>query len=292
MMLTRALLVCLGAFLFVLSGIGGPVPRDSGLRKALSFYASFDGRTDADFALGDKRLHTATSYQKRDDARPGLHTPDVELAKGKGRFGDALSFLKKNTRAIYYPALKNVAFSSQDWNGTVSFWLSLDPETDLEPGYCDPIQVTDKAYNDAALWVDFTRDDKPRHFRLGVFGDLKVWNPQDLPPDKNPAFLKRLVVVEKTPFGRGRWTHVVITHSGLGKSTGGMASLYLNGQLQGSSETIPEPFTWDLSRAAIWLGVNYVGLYDDLAVFNRALTPDEVQTLYTLGGGVSSLLKP
>jgi hypothetical protein len=167
--------------------------------------------------------------------------------------------------------------------------LSLDPETDLEPGYCDPLQITDKDYNDAALWVDFTKDDKPRHFRLGVFGDLKTWNPKDLPPDKNPDFMGRLVVVKKTPFARGRWTHVVITHQGLGGANGGVAKLYLDGVLQGKTPVISEPFGWDLERAAIRLGVNYVGLFDDLAVFNRELSGQEVKALHQLKDGLKSL---
>ena len=261
---------------------------EDALRKALTFHASFDGKHDADFALGDRRLHTATSYKKREDAKPVLEHPDVSLALGAGRYGDALKFAKKNTRAVYYPAEKNVAHRTTEWSGTVSFWLSLDPETDLEPGYCDPIQVTDEDYNDGAIWVDFTKDDKPRHFRLGVFGDLKVWNPENLPPDNNPAFLGRLVVVKKTPFGCGKWTHVAITHSGLG-AKGGRAKLYLNGVLVGTTPEIQEPFTWDEKRGAIRLGVNYVGLFDDLAVFNRELSAGEITTLYQLKDGVRSL---
>ena len=259
------------------------------LRKALTFHASFDQVVDADFALGSKQLYTATSYKKREDAKPGLHHPDVQQIPGAGRFGGALKFAKKNTKAVYYAATKNVAYQSRDWDGTVSFWLSLDPETDLEPGYCDPLQVTDEDYNDGALWVDFTKDDKPRHFRLGVFGDLKIWNPKDLPPDKNPDFMGRLVVVKKTPFARGRWTHVVITHQGLGGAKGGVAKLYLDGVLQGTTPVISEPFGWDLARAAIRLGVNYVGLFDDLSVFNRELSAQDVKALHQLKDGVKSL---
>ena len=259
------------------------------LRKALTFHASFDQTVDADFALGSKKLSTASSYKKREDAKLGLHHPDAHLAPGAGRFGGALKFSKKNTKAVYYAAAKNVAYRPRNWNGTVSFWLSLDPETDLEPGYCDPIQVTDEDYNDAALWVDFTKDDKPRHFRLGVFGDLKSWNPKDLPPDKNPDFLGRRVVVKKTPFARGQWTHVVITHQGLGSAKGGVAKLYLDGVLQGKTPVISEPFGWDLERAAIRLGVNYVGLFDDLSVFNRELSDQEVTALHQLQDGVKSL---
>ena len=285
----RKVLMIWAVFCVTLITFGPMAVANSDLGKALTFHASFDQGVDADYARGSKLLHTASSYKKREDAKPGLHHPDVSLVPGAGRFGGALKFAKKNTRAVYYPAAKNVNYQPRDWNGTVSFWLSLDPETDLEPGYCDPIQVTDEDYNDAALWVDFTRDDKPRHFRLGVFGDLKSWNPKDLPPDKNPDFLGRLVVVKKTPFARGRWTHVVVTHQGLSGTKGGVAKLYLDGVLQGKTPVISEPFGWDLDRAAIRLGVNYVGLFDDLSVFNRELSEQEVKTLHQLKDGVKSL---
>jgi len=276
----------------VLLGLCAAAADDSGsaLGKALTFHASFDGGADAAFGPGDRRIYTAASYKKGEEARPGIGNPDVSIVRGEGRFGDGLKFSKKNTRAIYYRAEKNVPFNAQSWNGSVSFWLKLDPETDLEPGFCDPIQITDDAYNDSAIWVDFTKDEKPRHFRLGVFGDLKAWNPQNLEPDKNPAFMNRLVVVRKTPFSRDRWTQVAITYSRLGSGSGS-ARLYLDGRLQGEAKGIREPFSWDLSRAAIRLGVNYVGLFDELAVFNRALSDAEVQALFQLAGGAASLHK-
>ena len=195
-----------------------------------------------------------------------------------GRHGGALHFLKKNTHALFYRAERNVSFDPKGWTGSVSLWLNLDPEKDLEPGFCDPIQITDKAYNDSAIWADFTKDDTPRHFRLGVFGALKSWNPENLPADRNPTFLKRLVVVKKTPFAHGQWTHVAITYSGLG-SANGTAQLYLNGKLQGTSGPISEPFEWDVTRGAIRLGVGYVGLMDEVSVFRRVLTAKEIEQL-------------
>ena len=248
------------------------------LKSALTFRATFDGTTDANVARGDKRLYNAPSFKEQDSAQPGLGTPDIELAPGLGRTGDALRFKTKNTRAIFYRAENNVAFDPKNWSGTVSFWLSLDPDQDLAPGFCDPIQVTDKAFNDSALWVDFTKDDKPRHFRLGVFGDLKAWNPSGTPADKNPAFEKRLIVVTKPPFAHGKWTHIAIVYSHLGSGKGS-AQLYVDGKLQGATESIPETFTWNLSRGAIRLGVNYIGLMDDVAVFNRPLTAKEVEAI-------------
>ena len=293
------------AFLLVISlcaclGPGDPTPTRSessaesgsdvmmALRDALTFHASFDTGVDADWALGDHQLYTAPSYDELDAASPGLRNPDVEVARDVGRFGHALQFTDRNQHAIYYDADDNVSYSPTEWSGTVSFWLSLDPATDLEPGFCDPIQITDTAYNDAAIWVDFTAEN-PRQFRLGVFGDLDIWNPDGLSPDSNPAFDDRLVVVETPPFAAAWWTHVAITHSGLNGGEGGVATLYLDGERVQTSTGIDESFSWEPGRGAIRLGVNYVGFFDDLSLFNRALTDEEVGRLHALATGVVEL---
>jgi hypothetical protein len=74
--------------------------RDS-LLKVLAFHASFDGQADADFARGDKKIYTASNL-KRTDAKAGLHRADVEIAKGKGKFGDALRFGKNEKAVVFY----------------------------------------------------------------------------------------------------------------------------------------------------------------------------------------------
>ncbi len=258
------------------------------LGEALTFHSSFNSETDADFGLGDRKIYTAPSYDELEKAEAGIHDPNIVLAAGEGRFGSALRFQKKNETALFYRAENNVAFSNQNWTGTLSFWLRLTPEEDLEPGYCDPIQVTDKAYNDSAIWVDFTKDN-PRQFRLGVFGAFDIWNPQDVPNEENPDFQKHLVVVDAPPFKGDRWTHVLITYSGLGSSAGGTAVLYLNGELQGQTENISEPFEWDVSKGTLRLGVNYVGFWDEVAVFNRPLTEEEIQAFHQLETGAAAL---
>lgn len=248
------------------------------LKKDLTFYAGFNGSTDASVALGDKRIYSAGNYKEQGAAVPGLPGADVEIAKGAGRSGDALRFVKKNSKAVFYKAEKNLAFDPANWSGTISFFLSLSPEAELEPGFCDPIQITDKAYNDSAIWVDFTKDDTPRHFRLGVFGALKAWNTQNTPSDKNPDFNNRLVVVKRHPFVKGRWTHVAIAWSQLGSGKG-EAKLYLNGELQGTTPQIKEIFDWNIANGAIRLGVAYVGLMDDVSLYHRPLTLKEIRSL-------------
>jgi hypothetical protein len=264
--------------------------RDS-LRAALAFFASFDHGFHADYAHGDRVMYTAPSYSTLDEAVADVVSPDIVIAKGQGRYGDALQFKKKNPQAVFYRAAVNVGYRPKNLSGTVSFWLSLSPDADLEPGYVDPLQITDKAYNNAAIWVDFTRDDKPRHFRLGVFGDSAAWNPKNLSTDQNPFFNQRTVVVTEPPFAHGQWTHVAIVFSRIGSDSGGTAKLYLNGKLAGSADGIKEPFNWEPAQATIRLGVNYVGLWDELSTFTRPLTDAEVEALYRLEGGVATLLK-
>jgi hypothetical protein len=267
-------------------------PDRESIRKALAFHASFDGQPDADFARGDKRIYTA-STTKRSDAKPGLHRADMEIVKGKGRFGDALRFGKNDKAVVFFQADKNMAYRQKDWSGTVSFWLSLDPEKDLQPGYCDPIQITDKKWDEAAFFVDFTKDDKPRHFRLGIYSDLNVWNPKGVKFDDLPAADKPFSeTVAKPPFASGKWTHVLFTFSGM--NTGkpeGVGKLYLDGKPVASIRNRTLTFTWDPARAGIMLGLSYVGLFDDLAIFDRALTDEEVGFIYRLDGGIRSLTK-
>jgi len=259
------------------------------LKTALTFYTSFDKGVDADFALGDARMYTVPNRKAIDSAKVGLHKPDISIQKGKGKYGSGLVFTERSSGNIYYPSEKNIAYNTTNWNGAISFWLSLDPETDLEPGYCDPIQITDVSYNDAAIWVDFTKEN-PRDFRLGVIGDREIWNPNPEGPDnENPIFNKRLTGVKNPPFGSNEWTHILINFSNL-NTDNGKATLYMNGKQMGVRENISTPFTWELSKSNIYLGLGYIGLMDDLSIFNRPLSNDEVTTLYALENGVESML--
>lgn len=257
------------------------------LKNHILFYSSFDGKTAADIAAGDPLIYTAENYDKTDKAKAGLHNPNVVLAKNKGLMGDALLFKNKNTAAIYYNGSKNLDYSSKSWSGTVSFWLQLDPEKDLEPGYCDPINITDARYNDAALWVDFTKD-SPREFRLGVMGDLAVWNPENV--DNDAEVQKRTISVKKPPFSRGKWTHIVITYSEINTDKSA-CKLYLDGHFKGVVKDVNDPFTWEEEKAKIMLGLSYVGLMDELTVFDKPLSDNEVKVVYQLKNGIKTLLE-
>lgn len=56
--------------------------------------------------------------------------------------------------------------------------------------------------------------------------------------------------------------------------------LYMNGELMGAIENWNLTFGWDPSQVFLVLGAAYVGHMDDLAVFNRSLSYEEVKQLY------------
>lgn len=275
----------LGLFFLLISNVACSQSNSNPLKDHLLFYCSFDGTTTADIAVGDPLLYTAENYKKTDKAKSGLHNPNVILAKDQGVIGDALHFTKANTAAIYFSGSKNLGYSATSWSGSFSFWLQVDPEKELAPGYCDPINLTDTKFNDAALWVDFT-DDSPRKFRLGVLGDLDVWNSEN----KNDTieFEKRLVTVTQPHFKSGKWTHIVMTYSEINTNKS-VSKLFLDGQLQGVVKDINDPFTWIEENAKIMLGLGYVGLMDELAVFDKPLDAKEVKSIYELKRGIKAL---
>lgn len=285
----NSLLALTSATAIVLFFPSSSFAKDGGLPASIcdsaTFWASFDRGADADFAKGDKRIFTAETA-KRDKVAPGLPQGDVEIAKGKGRGGsDALRFLKKSNRVAFFQAARNMDYRKQDWSGTVSFWLSLDPHTDLGNWFCDPIQITEKAWNDGGLWVDFSKDERPKLFRLGAFADFKVWNPENRDYEKMTPAERPMATAPNPVFARDKWTHVAITFAkfNTGKPDG-VAKLYLDGKLQGTVSGRNQQFTWNVDKAAIQLGMNYVGLFDDLSLFNRALSDAEIQALHSHQG--------
>ena len=66
----------------------------------------------------------------------------------------------------------------------------------------------------------------------------------------------------------------------------------MNGELQGVIENWDLTFGWDPSQVLLVLGASYVGHMDDLAVFDRVLSHEEVQQLYSLKNGVRDLHSP
>jgi len=260
------------------------------LREALLLHASFDKGLNADFAKGDATLYSSPDG-KRAPEHPGLAAAEhVRLAKGEGRNGDCLYFARKAKPVVFFKGGANLGFRTNNWSGAASFWLRLDPDKDLEPGYCDPLQYVAQAWGEGNMFVEFSKDHTPRHFRYAIMAVTRLWNPNN---EKWEEMAKRpMVPVEKPPFSRERWTHVVFCfgNANTGKQDG-WGRLYLNGEPMGEFRGWENTFNWDVSRSAVTLGLNYTGWLDDLAIFNRPLTEAEVKAIYQAEGGFGTLAR-
>jgi hypothetical protein len=258
----------------------------AGLTRALTLHASFDTGLDADFARGDKTCYVLHG-EKLVTAAP---TDDVRLAREAGRFGGALHFAKKtNFRPVFKDA-GVLGYNDKNWNASVAVWLRLNPDKDLEPGYCDPVQIVGGDSKKGFIFLEWSKDEMPRLFRYAVRPLNRIWNPENAQWDTIPVNRRPMVQVEGAPFSSQAWTHVVFTFENINdKSKPQSGRLYLNGKRQGTIENWDLTFGWDASRVLLVLGAAYVGEMDDLAVFNQALTDVQVKQLYELKQGSSEL---
>ena len=248
----------------------------------LVFRASFDRGLDAEIGGGDLKLYSAPKMEvPAKNVTAGLPSSGVVTHEKEGGVtGGYLKFQKKASEMVFFQAKGNMPYAKTNWSGTVSFWLRLTPDDDLEPGFTDPIQITDKAWNKSAFFVEFSKDEKPREFRLGVYADFEVWNPQNKKWEDIPMAEKPLAPVIRPPFTREKWTHVAFTFENFntGKPNG-VAKLYLNGEERGVLKERTQTFTWDYEKALIMLGLSYVGGFDELAVYDRAIAKTEIAAL-------------
>jgi hypothetical protein len=256
------------------------------LSRALTLHASFDSGLDADFSRGDKACYVLQGRELV-GAAP---TAEVRLAPAEGKFGGGLHFTKKNNFRPAYKDAGVLGYNDKSWSATVSVWLRLSPDQDLEPGYCDPVQIVGDDSKKGFIFLEWSKDETPRYFRYAIRPLFEIWNPTNVQWDQIPFDKRPMVQVANAPFSRERWTHAVFTLENVNDKTKPQSGrLYLNGDLQGAIEKWDLTFGWDPSRVLLVLGASYVGHMDDLAVFSRSLAPQEVKQLYGLAQGVREL---
>ena len=66
---------------------------------------------------------------------------------------------------------------------------------------------------------------------------------------------------------------------------------YLNGKNEGSIENWNQNFSWAGKTHRILIGLNYMGLFDDLACFNHTLSQKEIKSIYNHKKSLLGLLK-
>jgi hypothetical protein len=258
----------------------------AGLGKALTLHASFDKGLNADFSRGDSTMFVV----KAKELVAAAANDEMKLAPGEGRFGGALFFPKKGATRPQFKGERVLGYNDKSWNASVSVWLRLDPDKDLEPGYCDPVQIVGDDSKKGFIFLEWSKDETPRFFRYAIRPLFQIWNPTNVQWDQIPFDKRPMVQVERAPFSREKWTHAVFTLENINdKAAKPIGRLYLNGELKGAIDNWDLTFGWDPTKVMLVLGAAYVGRMDDLAVFNRGLTAAEVKQLHELKNGVRDL---
>lgn len=263
------------------------------LLKAVTFYASFDTTVKGDFGGGELTLSTRSNHKTEQGVfvfEKGFPEKAFRIAPGKGISGGALQavdVLPDNGR-IFFPAKGNIAYKKGGWSGALSMWINHDPDTQLKTGFCDPVQITQKGAGNGAIWIDFN-DAKPnRNLRMGTFPAVAEGRP---PLQESREAFSPMLWVDKPGLKVGDWHHVALIWRNFdtGKSDA-HATLYLDGKLAGEiKKDYPISMDWDLDKAGIYIAVNYIGMMDELALFNRAMTEDEISILRSQPAVLSSL---
>ena len=260
---------------------------DEALSRSLTHFVSFDTGFDADFSKGDKACYLKQGAH----LVPCVESDDVKLVKDGGRHGGAIWFPKKGSARPLYLGKDVLGYNDKSWSTTVSIWLRLTPDEDLEPGYCDPVQIVGDDTKKGFIFLEWSKDHTPRHFRYAIRPLIELWDPKGLGWEGIPDEKRPMVRVLDAPFSRDRWTHAVFTLDRINDKTAKPSgTLYLDGKKQGSIQGHDLTFGWDPAAVSLVLGAAYVGHQDDLAVFDRVLTDDEVLRLHGLPRGVRSLL--
>ncbi len=287
----------LGLFLLTAAGLF-PGPRAAGaaeeaaLRKAVTFYASFDEAVRGDFGGGDLTVFTgvrpssdparAAPVPKRGcDPKVFTIAPDKGVAGGCLRVGDVLP----RDGRIFFAARGNLAFKKGGWGGAVSVWVKTDPDRLLKTKFCDPVQITEKGANNGGIWIDFN-DARPRGLRHGAFPAVRKG--QTAIKEEDPR--APMVRVPRVGFRAGDWHHLVLSWKNF--DTGrkdAISALYIDGKRVGEVKDVALAMNWDLDKAGIYVAVNYIGLLDEFAVFGRPLSSGEVQLLRDKPGLLAAL---
>jgi hypothetical protein len=280
--LCLAVLLCPG-----LAWSGGD--EEAAVRKAVTLYASFDEDVRADVGGGQlipsARFNQGEGFVFAKDFKGG----PFRSARGRGISGGALEatdVLPRNGR-IFFPAKGNLAYKKDGWGGSVSVWVNTDPNKLLKTSFCDPVQITQKGANNGGIWFDFNNA-KPRDLRMGVFPAVPAGQKPIAESDPKAPMVR----VPAIAFKSGDWHHVVLTWDNLdsGKKNA-RAVLYIDGKRIGEIAGRELAMKWDLEKTGIYIAVNYIGLLDELAVFNRPLSAAEVGLLHRKPGLLSPLKK-
>jgi hypothetical protein len=256
-------------------------PDVSSLKNGLIFHLTFDD--------GDK-----PSIADRISAKDGKVVGEVKYCDGLFGKGIAIDCgdNRNNPNRIEYPEFKDPVQDGFVKSLTVSFWLRT---TDGHVGDAVSKYARVKEYNSMK---DGWRTTVSAYGQTGM--DVKQdgvaeWNPNPPKPKKGEEPKKGRPYVhaygagKSTPYGDGvEWHHVVTVYDGAAKTMRAYvdADCAVNPKKSPWAENIPGNGIVPSAAPLTISNTPANSAMDEVAIWNRALTEDEIKALYNNGNGV------
>ncbi len=166
----------------ILIVLGAPVMSDAAaedvaLRRAATFYASFDEKAAGDFGGGDLRLWTRADDPREKGkklVRPGYDEQRIRVVPDGGRHRGALQIREpaSDNAFVFFPAGGKLGMRRGGWGGAVSLWVKAEVEKVPVGSPWDPFLLVQQGWNNGAVWCDFAPGPPPRELRIGLFPTL------------------------------------------------------------------------------------------------------------------------
>lgn len=183
---------------------------------------------------------------------------------GPGRIGQGLSFDGVDDY-VTIPDSSHWDFAGKE--RTLALWIKADARD--YPGCCPMFFENFSGGDPGTGWNLLIGDDPDNHLSFDHRAAPNLSSPN------------RAQLVSSMPLNDNNWRHVVITMDG------SEARLYINGVLDDTdsyAQLIDQPPGLMIMGRHTSGGKYYKGLMDDVRIYNRALSAEEVQRLYEQGG--------
>jgi len=199
-----------------------------------------------------------TSYYSFDDVEGTAVTDSWGNADGvltggtvvNGRSGKALRFAKEDKLEITSPVTL-----SKNW--TVSCWVNYEETNETSSIFWDGKAFTNASSQNGSVSIDARRDASVAKMSIHIVEGYSTQNYQ-LP--------------------RNTWKHVTFV------SSASALKLYIDGTLVGTNEWDQNTRTPVIAPTKVIGGRGFAGMIDEVKVFNRALTEQEISTLPVFNG--------
>ena len=258
--LTRCVLP-IGFFVFLVACSGPEKAIEENLRQSVLFFSNFDKGVDALDSAGDPLANFDTANTQ--------HITTGGVINGHLAFNSQAS-------ALNYKAVKNFPYhSDRPSSGAVAFWLNVNM-ADFEANYPEPFHIGTKEasgypWDNAAIFIDIKKSENT--LRFGCY------------PDKTQDITDQMVSerVISTPINwkPGEWHHVAITWSNFNsRKADAQWTLYIDGLELGRKGPLRQDMTWNINDLEFRFNhYKFPGKVDEIAVFNKMLTLEEVKYL-------------